>query len=152
MPKQIEESGIFQIVSEYRRMEMQLPLIGLGTWELRGAECTKVVKLALELGYRHFDTAHAYENHKAIRSGIKGFDRSALFLTSKIALDEQVKSSKIEQSVQKACAQALKELGTDYLDLYMIHWPDRHFPLDAVFEAMQGLVDEGKGARLCVNH
>ncbi|MES2122003.1 MAG: aldo/keto reductase, partial [Chlamydiota bacterium] len=57
---------------------MQLPQIGLGTWELRGEECIKAVKLALGLGYRHIDTAHVYENHEAIREALQGFDRRKL--------------------------------------------------------------------------
>ncbi len=123
---------------------MDLPLVGLGTWDLRGHECTKVVKIALELGYQHIDTAHVYQNHEAIKKAIKGVDRNKMYITSKIAVDEQVDASKPEESVQKACERALKELGTDYLDLYLIHWPNRDFPLDKVFSAMEKLVAQGK--------
>ncbi len=123
---------------------MQLPQIGLGTWELRGKECVKAVKLALELGYRHIDTAHVYENHEAIQEVLEGFDRKKLYITSKIAVDVQVDTESPEKSVKKACERALKELGTDYLDLYLIHWPDRNFPLDRVFQTMLDLAEEGK--------
>ena len=123
---------------------MKLPLIGLGTWELRGEECAKVVKEAIELGYQHIDTAFAYENHRQIKKAIKGFDRNKLYITSKIALETQVDPAKLEQSVQKACDSALDELGTDYLDLYLIHSPNREFPLDKVFSALEGLVKQGK--------
>ncbi|MBI3258375.1 MAG: aldo/keto reductase [Ignavibacteriae bacterium] len=123
---------------------MELPYIGLGTWDLRGNECTKIVQLALELGYRHIDTAHIYQNHQAIKKAIKDFDRRKLYITSKIAVDEQVKVAKPEESVQKACEHALKELGTDYLDLYLIHWPDRNFPLEKIFLSMEKLVEQGK--------
>jgi diketogulonate reductase-like aldo/keto reductase len=123
---------------------MELPQIGLGTWELRGEECTKVVKLALELGYRHIDTAYAYANAQAISKALKGHDRSQIYITSKIAVESQVDKQKPAESVRKACESALKELGTDYLDLYLIHWPRRDFPLDKVFMAMEKLVEEGK--------
>lgn len=131
---------------------MKLPLLGLGTWQLHGQECTKVVQRALELGYRHVDTAHDYENHKAIHKAISGFDRSQLFLTSKIEVELQLDPKNIEASVEKACDLALQELGTDYLDLYLIHWPYRSYPLTATFQAMQKLVEKGKIKRAGVSN
>jgi diketogulonate reductase-like aldo/keto reductase len=68
------------------------------------------------MGYRHIDTASAYGNHKAIGRALKNFDRSKLFITSKLWLEKGV-------SVEKECNLALKELDTDYLDLYLIHQP-----------------------------
>jgi 2,5-diketo-D-gluconate reductase B len=123
---------------------MDLPQIGLGTWELRGEECTKVVKLALELGYQHIDTAHIYQNHQAIKKAVKGYDRNKLYITSKIALQEQVSVAKPRESVKNACEHALRELGMDYLDLYLIHRPDPGFPLDEIFLAMEDLIAHGK--------
>jgi 2,5-diketo-D-gluconate reductase B len=123
---------------------MKLPRIGLGTWELRGAECTKVVRLALKLGYHHIDTAHSYQNHEAIHQAIKGLDRTQFYITSKIAIEEQVDPANPEYSVEKSCEQALKELGVDFLDLYLIHAPNRTFPLDKIFMAMEKLVTDGK--------
>ncbi len=123
---------------------MKLPEIGLGTWELRGDECTKIVKCALEMGYRHIDTAHSYQNHTAIQEALKGFDRGQIYLTSKIAIEEEVDKKHVSASVDKACARALKELGTDYLDLYLIHWPEEGFPFEEIFTAMDKLVKAGK--------
>lgn len=123
---------------------MDLPLIGLGTWELTGEECTKVVQAALDFGYRHIDTAHVYQNHEAIQKAIKGFDRKNLFITSKISVEDQVNPASPEESVRKACEQTLKELGTPYLDLYLIHWPNLKYPLKKVFAAMDALTKEGK--------
>ena len=122
---------------------MKLPLIGLGTYEMQGTKCTKAVKQALDIGYRHIDTAHLYENHKAVGKGIQGFDRSKLFITSKFTL-RQINPKKVAASVEKTCDQALKDLGTDYLDLYLIHWPDLEMPMSKIFEAMEKLVDKGK--------
>jgi 2,5-diketo-D-gluconate reductase B len=134
---------------------MKLPLIGLGTWDLRGAECTKTIKLALEIGYRHIDTAAVYENHTAVRQGIKGFDRRKLFITSKLWL-EQIDLKKIEASVEKACDLALKELGTDYLDLYLLHWPRHDWPMGKIVKAMERLIKKGKikkaGVSNCTIH
>lgn len=123
---------------------MEVPLIGLGTWQLTGEDCIRVVPLALELGYRHIDTAHVYRNHEAIRKGMKGFDRRKLYITSKISVQEQVNKEKVEESVQEACERALKELGIDYLDLYLIHSPDRSYPLDRIFKELENLKKQGK--------
>jgi diketogulonate reductase-like aldo/keto reductase len=122
---------------------VKLPLLGLGTYELTGAEGSKIVETAIDIGYRHIDTAHVYGNHKAIKKGIKGTDRSELFITSKFTLD-QIDPSKIVSSVEESCDLALKELGTDYLDLYLIHWPDRSAPMAKIFKAMEKLVKKKK--------
>jgi diketogulonate reductase-like aldo/keto reductase len=122
---------------------MKLPLLGLGTWDLRGQECTETVERALEIGYRHIDTSIDYENQEAIKKGIKGFDRKQLFITSKFEL-EMVDLKKIAASVEETCDLALKQLGTDYLDLYLIHWPHHTFPMIEVFKGMEHLVKMGK--------
>ncbi len=123
--------------------KLKIPLIGLGTYNLLGHQCVKIIKEALAIGYRHIDTAHAYENHHAVGEGIKGFDRDKLFITSKIAL-EQIDDKKIFDSVEKACDKVLKELRLEYLDLYLIHWPDRKRPMIEILKAMNGLIQAGK--------
>ena len=122
---------------------MKLPPLGLGTWDLRGKECIETVKHALEIGYRHIDTSIDYENQEAIKKGIKEFDRKQLFITSKFEL-EMIDLKKISSSVEATCDHALKQLGTDYLDLYLIHWPDHALPVTEVFKAMEKLVKKGK--------
>lgn len=122
---------------------VEMPLLGLGTWDLRGKECTDVVKMAIEMGYRHIDTAHFYENHLAIAKAIAKFDRSALFLTSKFAMD-QLEEGKEEASIRKALLQALDELGVEYLDLYLIHWPDPSKRMDLLIKTMHQMREEGK--------
>ena len=112
---------------------MKLPAIGLGTWMLKGEKCTEVVRTALDLGYRHIDTAFAYENHKDIARALKGVAREDIFITSKIWLGQPnalIDVRRIEESVAAACDRALQELGLDYLDLMLIHWPIRSLPLD----------------------
>src|ERR1700730_13046578 len=121
-----------------RKRRIKMPMVGLGTWELKGKECTDIVSLALELGYRHIDTAHVYHKHKGIGNAIAGFDREDLFLTSKLPLEE-VNPSRIASSVEKMCDTALKEFGTDYLDLYLIHWPHSNAPMAKIFKAMEKL-------------
>jgi len=131
---------------------MEIPAIGLGTWELTGENCVKTVQLALRVGYRHIDTAHVYENHEAIKKGLESFDREKLFLTSKLAIDEEINLSDIETSVQRACEKTLKELGTDYLDLYLIHWPVPNFPHVEIYKAMERLVEQGKVIQIGVSN
>ena len=65
-----------------------MPPLGFGTWKLQGEECAKSVKMALDVGYRHVDTAHMYNNHEAVAAGIKGFPRDELFLVSKLYLED----------------------------------------------------------------
>lgn len=130
---------------------MKLPLIGLGTWQLNGKECTKTVRTALKMGYRHIDTAHIYENHAAIRKGLEDFPREELFLTSKVSLD-QIDDTHVEKSVEKACHLALEELGIDFLDLYLLHWPDRKRPMAQILIAMAKLIEGGLVRRIGVSN
>jgi len=97
----------------------EIPILGLGTWRLSGGETTKVVKMALQMGYNHIDTAEMYGNEKEIGDAIKDADRAKLFLTSKVWYDNLH-----YQDVISACKESLKKLGTNYLDLYLIHWPN----------------------------
>ncbi len=120
-----------------------IPLLGLGTWELRGEECTNVVREAVNLGYTHFDTAHIYENHQAVAKGLEGQRREKLFLTSKIA-DSQIDFGRSRGCIKEACDLALKELNTDYIDLYLLHSPNRKKPIEKIAEDLSRLMEVGK--------
>ena len=119
----------------------QMPQLGLGTFKLQGASGARAVQSALEVGYRHLDTAAMYENHNAVGEGLRGsrVDRSEVWITSKVWRD-----SLQHDSVLRECDRALDELGTDYLDLYLVHWPDEDIPLPDTFRAFARLLDEGK--------
>lgn len=130
--------------------KIQIPLVGLGTWELRGNLCTRTVEEALSLGYEHIDTAHVYNNHKAIGKAIAG-KRDALFITSK-CIYSQLKKSPYTQDIEKACDEALRDLGTDYLDLYLLHMPDRDYPLHQILNAMHRLKEYGKVRHIGVSN
>lgn len=100
---------------------IRMPYLGLGTWRSRdGREVINSVHWALEAGYRHIDTAAIYQNEtgigEAIRSG--GVARQDIFLVSKVWNGDQGYASTL-----KAFDTSLQQLGTDYLDLYLIHWP-----------------------------
>ncbi|MBI2578357.1 MAG: aldo/keto reductase [Candidatus Aenigmarchaeota archaeon] len=96
----------------------KMPQLGLGTWDLRGSECVRAVRDALDAGYRHVDTASLYGNEKEVGLAVKksGVPRKDLFITSKIWNDEH-------DDPEAALEASLKRLGTDYVDLYLIHWP-----------------------------
>jgi len=115
-----------------------IPALGLGTGELTGERCVRAVRTALELGYRHLDTAELYRNHQAVGEAIRGFDRSHLFLTSKVPA-ERLR----HDDVLAACDQALEELAADYLDLYLIHWPSKEVPMEETFRALGRLHEQG---------
>lgn len=99
-----------------------LPLLGLGTYKLPGEEVGTIVRTAIELGYRHIDTAALYGNEaevgKAIRDAIAAGDvtREELFVTTKLWNDDQHRAGEAYQ-------ESLKRLGLDFVDLYLVHWP-----------------------------
>jgi diketogulonate reductase-like aldo/keto reductase len=97
-----------------------MPMLGLGVWQVRnGAQCVNAVRWALELGYRHIDTAQAYGNEESVGEAIRDSDiaREDLFLTTKFYPGNDDPARAAEQSLQR--------LGVDYVDLYIIHWPQR---------------------------
>ncbi|MBQ4155203.1 MAG: aldo/keto reductase [Clostridia bacterium] len=98
-----------------------IPSIGFGTWRMKDQdECESAVLSAIESGYKHIDTAAFYLNEKFIGEAIKksGVDRRDLFITSKLWNTEHT-----YEKTMKAFFQTLEDLQTDYLDLYLIHWP-----------------------------
>ncbi len=121
----------------------EMPIFGLGTWLLEGKECTKVVQRAIHAGYTLVDTAHAYQNHKAIAGALREIARERLFLTSKLSL-QQIHKLHYAKSVEKACNLALSELQVDYIDLYLLHWPDRSVSIVEILSAMRDLTRTGK--------
>lgn len=128
-------------------MIIDMPEIGLGTWQLKGEECTKVVREAIKMGYRHIDTAEIYGNEREIGLAIGEFERDKLFITSKVW-----HSHLHYEEVKDACLASLKRLHADYLDLYLIHWPDPEVPLDETFRAFEELLEEGKVKNIGVSN
>src|SRR5690606_7311399 len=112
--------------------------LGLGTHELEGRACEHAVAEALDLGYRHIDTAEGYGNERSIGAAIRGADRAGIFLTSKVSPDHLRPAD-----VVRACEGSLCRLGTDYLDLYLVHWPNREVPIAETFEALISLRASG---------
>ena len=101
---------------------MTIPQIGVGTWTLKNEIATQNVKLALEAGFRHIDTAQMYENESEVGQGIldSGIVRSEIFLTTKVS--PAVMREGVD-AVRASIEQSISRLKTDYLDLLLIHWP-----------------------------
>ncbi|UOO92420.1 aldo/keto reductase [Vitreoscilla stercoraria] len=121
---------------------MHMPRIGLGTWCLLGEQATDVVTQAIELGYRHIDTAPRYDNEAAVGAGIiqSGVKRSELFLTTKIWHDQLS-----PVAMERSAATSLENLQMDYVDLLLIHWPstDSNWNMAASLEALVKIQQQG---------
>jgi len=99
---------------------VSMPFLGLGTWKSAPGEVAKAVEHSLKVGYRHIDGAHVYGNEKEVGEGIRasGVAREEIFVTSKLW-----NTKHHPDDVEPACRQTLADLGLDYVDLYLIHWP-----------------------------
>lgn len=119
---------------------VEVPAIGLGTAGMTGETCRRAVETALELGYRHVDTAQLYSNEDAVGDGIAaaGVDRGEVFLVTKIQ-----RSNLDYGDVLDSFERSLDRLGTAYVDLLLIHAPSRSVPLDETLGAMHELREEG---------
>ncbi len=119
----------------------RVPALGLGTWRLYDAACTEAVEHALDIGYRHVDTAQSYENEEAVGEGLRNadVDRAAIFLTTKLWI-ENLTPSKVRQSAEAS----LRRLGSEYVDLLLIHWPVAGMDLAGALGALMTLHEEGK--------
>ena len=118
-----------------------IPKLGLGTWELTGDTCRRIVEAAIGMGYRHIDTAQMYENEAKVGAGIaaSGVDRDELWVTTKLALDKVDRAG-----VVKSTHDSLRRLGLDHVDLMLIHWPSQEVPLSETLEAMVRLQETGE--------
>ena len=117
-----------------------IPILGFGTAGLTDKVCQRSVEAALEVGYRHIDTANYYQNQYEIAKVIKksGVKRKDLFITSKVFYYDLE-----PEKVKEVCNKCLEELQTDYLDLFLIHWPNKNIPLRDTLQAFVELLEKG---------
>jgi 2,5-diketo-D-gluconate reductase B len=119
---------------------LRMPRLGLGTFRMTGARCQAAVESALALGYRHIDTGQMYGNQDAVGDGwvASGVARGDIHLTSK-----GHHSIQTPDEFRAACHESLQLLQTDYLDLYMLHWPRPGTDLPAALETLMALQQAG---------
>jgi 2,5-diketo-D-gluconate reductase A len=98
--------------------DARMPLLGFGTWQIRNADAAAATTTALEAGYRHIDTATAYQNEEGIGKGLRTLNlpRDSVFLTTKMPPDNVGRE---RQTLEKS----LTKLGVDFVDLWLVHWP-----------------------------
>ncbi|MDB5181426.1 MAG: glyoxal reductase [Candidatus Saccharibacteria bacterium] len=128
---------------------IKIPAIGFGTWEITPDEAAeKAVRTALEVGYRHIDTAKIYGNERGVGKAIResGIPREELFVTTKLWNSDQPYDDAI-----RAIEDSLERLGTDYVDLYLIHWPQTGTRSDA-WCALQDIYKSGKAKSIGVSN
>jgi 2,5-diketo-D-gluconate reductase B len=111
----------------------KIPLLGLGTWELRGRVCARVVEQALRLGYRHIDTAEMYDNEREVGEGFRasGVKRNDVFVTTKIWPAHYA-----PRDLQRAARDCLVRLRLSEVDLLLLHWPNPQIPLSETLGAL----------------
>jgi len=121
--------------------KLAMPKLGFGTFRMPGDGARTVVESALEVGYRHLDTAAMYDNEAAVGSAIaaSGVSRREIFLTTKVWHDQL--SSR--DSIRAAFDESLAKLKVDYVDLYMVHWPSADMDLRLVMETLVELQETG---------
>lgn len=128
---------------------VNVPALGLGTWDLRGEDCVEGVQHALGLGYRHLDTAQGYDNEAEVGQGMKasGVPREEIFLTTKVKPENFTHAKTLSSTYE-----SLRKLGTDYVDLLLLHWPNPDVDLEETFSALLELHDDGLAKHLGVSN
>ncbi|GAB3410878.1 aldo/keto reductase [Haloparvum alkalitolerans] len=127
-----------------------MPMLGYGTWKLEDpAACVDAVETALEMGYRHVDTAQAYGNESEVGDAIANshVDREEVFLATKVWIDNLAGEDVVETAYD-----SLEKLGTDHVDLLYVHWPSRSYDAAETLAAFDDLVDEGVTDRIGVSN
>jgi 2,5-diketo-D-gluconate reductase B len=111
----------------------KIPAIGLGTWELRGRTCARLVEQAMRLGYRHVDTAQVYENEREVGDGLRAsrVRRDELFVTTKVWTNHFAPND-----LERSTKESLTKLRLSEVDLLLLHWPNPHVPLSETLGAL----------------
>jgi 2,5-diketo-D-gluconate reductase B len=130
-----------QIETTVEVQGVAVPALGFGTWQITGSDAEEAVRDALSIGYRQIDTARAYENEREVGRGIvaSGVPREEIWLTTKVWIDDAP-----ADRVVAAGEDSLKQLGVDYLDLLLLHWPNADVPVGETVEGLLRLQEAGK--------
>jgi diketogulonate reductase-like aldo/keto reductase len=126
----------------------RIPIVGLGTWTLRGRDCVKLVERAVGDGYRHIDTAQMYGNEREVGEGVRATGkRGEVFVTTKITPDNLA-----ARDVERSVKDSLSAFKLDAVDLLLIHWPNPRVPLADTLGAMAKLKRAGAAKHIGVSN
>jgi diketogulonate reductase-like aldo/keto reductase len=127
----------------------RIPLVGLGTWELRGRVCARVVEQALRLGYRHIDTAEMYDNEREVGEALRasGVARADVFVTTKIW-----PSHFAPLELERAAKASLARLRLAEIDLLLLHWPNPQISLSETLGALSKVKQAGLARHIGVSN
>ena len=116
-----------------------MPMVGFGTWQLTGQRGYEAIRYALECGYRHIDTATMYGNQSEVGRAVRdsGLDRGTVFVTTKLRPGDAGRAP-------ATLTESLRALGTDYVDLWLVHWPPRGAALVPLWREFLAMRDEGR--------
>ena len=128
---------------------LSMPTLGLGTWQLEGDDARRMVRAAVDAGYRHVDTAQGYGNERAVGQGIRdsGVARSEIFLTTKVDNDRH-EPADLVASVE----QSLERLATDHVELLLLHWPTNWARIAATLSTMAQVQASGLAHHIGVSN
>jgi 2,5-diketo-D-gluconate reductase A len=126
---------------------VSIPLIGFGTWELSRDDAYSGVRAALDIGYRHIDTATAYENEDSVGAAVRdsGLDREDVFITTKCPPNNAGREA---QTIDAS----LKALGVDFVDLWLVHWPPNRQASPDTWKAFVKALEQGKTRSIGVSN
>jgi diketogulonate reductase-like aldo/keto reductase len=124
-----------------------MPLLGFGTWQMTGSRCQAAVRHALEVGYRHIDTAAMYRNEREVGRAVRdsGVPREQVFVTTKLPPADAGRE-------RRTLDNSLRALDMDYVDLWLVHWPPRARALVSTWEELLAVRDAGLAGAVGVSN
>ena len=127
----------------------RIPVIGLGTWNLRGRSCAGLVEQAMRLGYHHVDTAEMYDNEREVGEGVRasGIARNQVFITTKVW-----PSNFAPRELERAAKESLARLRLAEVDLLLLHWPNPQIPLRETLGALSQVKRMGLARHIGVSN
>ena len=144
----ISKTGDKAVLKAIEAKGFRIPIVGLGTWALRGRECARLTEQAIHIGYRHIDTAQMYDNEREVGEGVRASGlRSEVMVTTKVQ-PTLLAPHDLERSVKES----LSRLRLDAIDLLLIHWPNPRVPLAETLGAMAKMKREGYTRQIGVSN
>jgi 2,5-diketo-D-gluconate reductase B len=126
----------------------KIPIIGLGTWALRGRDCARLTEQAIRIGYRHIDTAQMYDNEREVGEGVRASGkRNEVMVTTKVQ-----PSLLTPHDLERSVKESLARLRFETIDLLLIHWPNPRVPLAETLGAMAKMKREGYTRQIGVSN